>query len=566
MTLRPLPTPAAFAFGTLLLATCATAQTNSATEQTPYGGEVVESIVARVNDQIITSSDYDRALKELEQEDEQRDASMQQEAEDRKNLLRSLIDQQLWLSKGKELGTTCDIQLTKQLDDIRKQYHLASIDDLQKAAEQQGVSFADFKSHICNQIITQDVMRQAVGSTINITPGEAREYYDQHKQDYMQPESVHLSEILISTGASGADDPKQLAAAKDKAENIEAKLHAGGNFAELARTFSDGPTAAGGGDLGTYKRGQLPQELENDTFSLPAGQWTQPILTRQGWIILKVTDHTAAGPAPYSQVQEQVEDALYMSRMEPAIRQYLNTMRDQAAIWIAPGYQDTGATPDELHPTITFSAYTPPAPKKKAKVERTRFRETPRTFRDKSAADRAATAKEDKKAEKRTEEAVEKPGKREKIRYGQKPRETLPPASTDVSTTPPLVENAGALPETAVADQEPVNPLDAAPPQHKMRYSDLARKNKHHKKSKAEQQPEFSATPPTAAEVAARQVQSAPLEGSGNGKKKKHTKGKKERYTEATKKAGQQSQPQPTFTPAAPVQGAPAPASAPKPQ
>ena len=177
MTLTPLRTLAASAIGALLLASAAAAQ-GVASEQTPYGGQMVMSIVARVNDQIITSADYERALKDLQQEDEQRGAPMQQVSEDRKNLLRSLIDQQLWLSKGKELGTKCDIELTKRLDAIRKQYHLASIEDLQKAAQEQGVSFEDFKSNICNQIITQNVMRQEVGSTIQITPGETRQYYE----------------------------------------------------------------------------------------------------------------------------------------------------------------------------------------------------------------------------------------------------------------------------------------------------------------------------------------------------------------------------------------------------
>ncbi len=551
--------------GTALLPGSASAQ--MANDQNPYGGDVVEQVVARVNDQIITSSDYNRALKELEQEDQEHDASMQQASDDRKNLLRSLIDQQLWLSKGKQLGITGDTELIKRLDDIRKQYHLATMEDLEKAAQEQGVSYADFKANIRNQIITQDVMRQEVGSTINITPGEAREYYDTHTQDYMQPESVHLSEILVSTGVNGSDDSKVVAAAKLKAENIEAKLHSGGDFSQLARTFSDGPTAASGGDLGTYKRGELPAELENDTFPLKAGEWTQPILTRQGWIILKVVDHTAAGSAPYSQVQNQVEDALYMSRMEPAIRAYLDKMRDEAFIYISPGYTDTGATEAELHPTIAFSAYVPPTPKKKHKVERTRFRETPRRVKQNNNPETASNKKETKKEqelEKREEAATEKPGKKEKIRYGQKPRETLPTASTDADTEGPAIENAGALPQTA-AEQEPPNPLEAAPPRHKTRYSDLARERKQHKKTKSTQSPEFSATPPTPAEVAARQVQSAALEGNG-ANKKKHTKGKKVRYTEAVKKADEQSQPKPTFTPAAPVQGAPAPNNAPQQQ
>jgi len=571
MTFRFVRNPAAVAFGVILLAATAPAQNTALSTQTPYGGDVVDGIIARVNDQIITSSDYDRAMNELDQEDQQRGDTMQEMSEDRKNLLRSLIDQQLWLSKGKELGITGDIELVKRLDDIRKQYHLSSIEDLEKAAKEQGVSFEDFKAQIRNQIITQDVMRQEVGSTIEITPGEARQYYEEHKQDYTQPESEHLSEILVSTGAPAADgteDQKKVDAARAKAENIEAKLHAGGDFAQLARTFSDGPTAAGGGDLGQYKRGQLPKELEDKTFSLQPGQWTEPILTRQGWIILKVTQHTAAGPAPYKDVENQVEDSLYMSMMEPAIRAYLTKMREQAYIDIKPGYVDTGASPNETEPV--YSAYVPPSPKKKPKVERTRFRETARSFRQKSpqsAPDETARSQEDKKSGKKTDEATEKPGKKEKIRFGQKPRETLPSAATDASTGP-TVENAGALPETAANTQEPVNPLDTAPVEHKMRYSDLARDRKHHKGKKSAKGDTFTATPPSAGEVADRETQSAPLGLAGDTadkKKKKHTAtGEKTRYSEQSKKAAEENQPKPTFTPAPPVEGAPAPANAPQ--
>ena len=271
----------------------------------------------------------------------------------------------------------------KRLDEIRKQANLETIEDLEKAAKDQGVSFEDFKANIRNQLITQEVMRQEVGEHIQMTPGEVQRYYEEHKQDYAQPESERLSEILIS---AGTDDPAKVAAAKAKADDIEARLHSGGDFAQLARSFSEGPTAASGGDLGQYKRGQLPKVLEDKTFSLNSGQYTDPILTRQGYIILKVVQHTPGGPRPYKDAQEDVEQAYYMSLMDPAIRDYLNQMRDQAFIQIKQGYSDAGATPSELHSTISFSAYQPPAPKKKAKVERTRFRESTHTFRDKSGA------------------------------------------------------------------------------------------------------------------------------------------------------------------------------------
>jgi peptidyl-prolyl cis-trans isomerase SurA len=567
---------AALVFGGTLAIGSAAAQQAPAQPANPYGGSTVEDIVARVNDQIITNSDYQHALDELQQEDQSRGDTMQQEADDRRNLLRNLIDQQLWLSKGKELGVNGDTELIKRLDEIRKQYNLASIDDLEKAAKEQGVSFEDFKQNIRNQIITQDVMRQEVGSKIQFTPGEAEQYYDQHKQDYMQPESVRLSEILVSTGSSDNPDPATLAKAKAKADDIEARLNSGGDFAQLARSFSDGQTASEGGDLGQYRRGSLGKVIEDQAFALKDGQWTEPIRTRQGYLILKVLDHTPAGVAPYKQVQEQVEEALYMSRMEPAIRAYLTTMRDQAFIDIKPGYVDTGASPGESKPV--FSAYVPPAPKKRGKVERTRFRENTRGFRQKSpqyepvaaqtpapnnsaaapdngsVAQAKGNAAKTKGKKKNKEVATEKPGKREKIRFGQAPRETLPPAVNSTGT-----ENAGALPETA--QNEPENPLEPTRPEHKMRFTDLAR----HKKQKATQaaQPDrFAPAPPDAAEAADRQTQSAPLGLGGNTaaqKKKKTSTGEKTRYSQQKNKQGNTAPVQ--MTPAAPVAGAPAPAS-----
>jgi peptidyl-prolyl cis-trans isomerase SurA len=579
MTSRLLRTFAAFVLGTMLLAgnTVARAQANE--PASPYGGTVAEGIIARVNDQIITKSDYDRAMTELDQEGRDHHETMQEISLGHKDLLRNLIDQQLWLSKGKELNVTGETELVKRLDEIRKQYNLDTIEDLEKAAREQGVSFEDFKANIRNQIITQEVMRQEVGEHIQMTPGEVERFYEAHKQDYAQPESEKLSEILISTG-TGADDPAKVAAVKAKADDIEARLHSGGDFAQLARSFSEGPTASEGGDLGQYKRGQLGKLLEDKTFDLNSGQYTDPILTRQGYIILKVVQHIPGGPRPFKDVTQDVEEAYYMSRMEPAIRDYLNKMRDDAFILINPGYTDSGATYGELHPSIAFSAYVPPAPKKKAKVERTRFRESTHTFRQKSGAAPAA----DESAEpattpattpaatpastKKGKQGTEKPGKKEKIRYGQAPRETLPTASTNSST-----ENAGALPETASNTEQPANPLEPTAPTKKTRFSARAREPKKQMGSGAPGDA-LTPAPPDAAEVADRQTQSAPLGLSGTTPQTKKKKKANETTAEKTRMSQQkknQDGPKPVQqpTPIPPVQGAPAPApaqDAPQPQ
>jgi len=529
MTQRTLRTPVVFVLGALL-ASFALAQTQASAPASPYGGTPVEEIVARVNDQIITKSDYDRALKEMDAEAAQSGETMQQKAAAHKDLLRNLIDQQLWLSKGKELNITGETELVKRLNEIRKQYNMASLEDLEKAAKEQGVSYEDFKANIRNQIITQLVMRQEVGEHLQMTPGEVERYYEQHKQEYTQPESVRLSEILIS---ADSDDAAKVAAAKAKADDIESRLHAGGDFAQLARSFSDGPTASSGGDLGQFRRNALAKVLEDATFSLKPGQYTDPILTRQGYVILKVVQHTDAGPAPYKDVQEQVEESLYMSRMEPAIRTYLNQMRDEAAITIKQGYTDTGATTAEVNSSISYSAYVAPTPKKKAKVERTRFRETTHAFRQKSKTEAAAPvtapAKTEVKAKKSKakEETAEKPGKKEKIRFGQAPRSTLPTAANASNT-----ENGGAAPEEAATAQEPANPLEPVKSQQKSRYSARARQEKKGKASTSATDTN-AASAPDASEVADQQIQSAPLGLNGD-----TSKDKKKKHKEATATSG----------------------------
>jgi len=563
MTLKNLCIPAVFVFSTVLLSVPAVAQTHPASSQSAYGGEVVEEIVARVNDKVISRSDYERAMRELDQEGRQRGASMQDLSAAHKDLLRDLIDQQLWLSRGKELGMTGETELIKRLNEIRKQYNLETLEDLEKAAHDQGVSFEDFKANIRNQIITQEVMRQELGRKIQFTPGEAQRYFEQHKNDYVQQESVRLSEILVSVGGASApggaqaDEPEKVAAAKAKADDIYSKLKAGGDFAQLAKSFSDGPTAASGGDLGQFKRGALAKVLEDRTFVLKSGEFTEPVRTKQGFVILKVNQHVTGGVPVYKDVQEQVEESLFMSRMAPATREYLTTLREQAYIELKPGYVDSGASVKQTRPI--YSAYVPPAPKKKKKVERTRYRETTKSFRQKSAVAQDETApvapvvpvKEDKKTKKAAAAALaaQKPGKREKIRFGQAPTKTLPSAVSGQT------EDAGAVTSPAASTaSEPENPLESSPRSTvKTRFSSRAKELKAQKKAAGPKVDTMAPATADTSEVTDRQVQSAPYGLNGDtasGKKKKKptaTTGEKVRLQNEKKKPadGQQQSDQP---------------------
>ena len=144
-----------------------------------------------------------------------------------------------------------------------------------------------------------------------------------------------------------------MAEAEAKANQLLDQLKKGAKFDDLAKKSSDGPTAAQGGTLGTFKRGELAKDLEEKTFALKAGENTGVIRTRQGFIILKVTAHRRAGIPPLKDISDRIREAIYSERLEPAARAYLTKLREQAFIDIKSGYTDTGASPNQSNkPTI----------------------------------------------------------------------------------------------------------------------------------------------------------------------------------------------------------------------
>jgi peptidyl-prolyl cis-trans isomerase SurA len=337
-------------------------------------GQVVEEIVARVNNQIVTLSEFQRSKDQLRDEVKQQDAANADKlyGEREKDILRDLIDQQLLLEKGKDLGITGDTELVKSLDQIRKDMKLETMEELEKAATAQGVSYEDFKQTKRNEIITQKVIGQEVGSHLSITAEEEQQFYDAHKNEMEQPESIRLSEILISpkkpaadAATAGGDAPKDqdaakptedaaaLAAAEAKADDLLKQIRAGASFEDLAKKYSEGASAAQGGDLGVFKRGTLAKELEDKTFSMKAGQVTDVSRVKQGFIILKVTDHQVAGIPPLKDVEPRIQNALYYQKLQPALRAYLTKLREEAYLDTKDGYIDTGASPNQTKPIET---------------------------------------------------------------------------------------------------------------------------------------------------------------------------------------------------------------------
>jgi peptidyl-prolyl cis-trans isomerase SurA len=266
---------------------------------------------------------------------------------------------------------------------------LDTMEELEKAATAQGISYEDFKQNMRNRIITQKVIGEEVGSHLSITKEEEKQFYDEHRNEMEQPESIKLSEILVApkkasadkaaaatpaqnstadSSGPGGDNPKNqdaakqadeaaaLAVAEAKANDLLKQIRAGVSFEDLAKKDSDGPSASQGGDLGAFKRGTLAKELEDKTFAMKSGEVTDVIRTKQGYVILKVTSHQMAGVPPLKDVEPRIENALYMQKLQPALRAYLTKLREDAYIDYKEGYVDSGQSPNQTKPIETASA------------------------------------------------------------------------------------------------------------------------------------------------------------------------------------------------------------------
>lgn len=309
--------------------------------------EVIEQIIAKVNGDIITQTDLQRARKLLRQELERAGLSgeaLQRELQEReKDILRDRIDHLLLVQRANELNLNVDQDVSKYLARLMLEY---KISDQEKLAElirkQTGMTFEDFKQELKENILTQRVLGQEVGSRIVIPREEARKYYEEHKDEFIREERVFLQEILVSTkGKEG----EELAKAEKLAKELVERARRGEKFDELAKKYSDAVTAPNGGDLGGWKKGELRKDIEELIWDKDRGYVTDPIRVDNGWLILKVVAHPQAGLAPFEEVENEIMARLFEPRFQPKVREYLTELRQRAYLQIKDGYVDTAAAP-----------------------------------------------------------------------------------------------------------------------------------------------------------------------------------------------------------------------------
>ncbi|HET9402416.1 MAG TPA: peptidylprolyl isomerase [Candidatus Acidoferrales bacterium] len=342
----------------------------TATPATPAGqpdaeikGKVLEEVIARVNDEIITTSDLQRGRQETLRETQQgcQGCTPQQVqeklADAEKNLLRDLIDQSLLVQRGKDLGMSVEADVVKQLDELRIENNLPDLEALQKAVESEGMNWDEFKDHIRDQTLMQQVIHREVQSKIVVEKSDIKKYYDEHQKEFELPETVYIREIFVTTKEkSDAEIP----ALQKKAEDLRQRVITNGDdFGELAKHFSDGSTAKQGGELGSFQPGQLNKEYEQ-VFKLNRNEMTPVIRTKDGFVLIQVEERYESGLQPLDKVEGNIEQRLTMEAMQPKIRDFLNTLRRDSFVEVHAGYTDTSGVAS----TPIVEAAAPPPDKK----------------------------------------------------------------------------------------------------------------------------------------------------------------------------------------------------------
>jgi peptidyl-prolyl cis-trans isomerase SurA len=310
-------------------------------------GTVFEEVVARVNNDIITKSDYEKARDLIRRELQRNVSGPEMEKAlsfQEKNLLKQMIDDQLLVQKAIDLNLNADNDVIKFLDNIRREQKLSDMEALEKVMVQQGIDPTEFKTNIKNNSLKQQVLGREVFYRLQqVSQDEITKYYDAHKEEFDRAEEVRIQEILISTEGK---KPNELPDLEKKAQETLQKAKSGERFDELAKKYSDGPTAKDGGDLGFFPRGKMRKEIEDVAFKLRRGQISDLIKTDYGYVIIKLAEKHDAGIQKIEIVEDEIREKIVSSKAPAAIQEYMKKLRSQAFIKVSPGYEDTGFVPN----------------------------------------------------------------------------------------------------------------------------------------------------------------------------------------------------------------------------
>ena len=297
-----------------------------AADKTPSGGKV-----AVINGVVITQAHFDKELKvHLERVSRQgKQISEEQITALKKDVLEGLIEREVLYQESQKAGIKIDDQkVNDQMAGIRKRF--PNEEEFKKALASMGLTEEEVRTQIQRGLAIRGLIDQKVANKIVVTDEETKAYYDGNPQLFKQPEQVKASHILIKVEPTADDATK--AAARKKIEDIRKKLTDGGDFAELAKEYSEGPSAPKGGDLGYFRRGQMVKAFDDTAFSMKINEVSGLVETRFGYHLIKVYDKKPEQTLAYADVKDKIAQRLKQEKIEKGATAYVENLKQDAKI------------------------------------------------------------------------------------------------------------------------------------------------------------------------------------------------------------------------------------------
>jgi parvulin-like peptidyl-prolyl isomerase len=309
--------------------------------------EVIEQVLVKVNGDIITKTELEgRQVAVLRQRlnGQNVDPNMLKNDEQLKKMLAEVtpqvlvnaVDELLLLQHGKELNLhLSDDQFKAVVGNIRKEQGLLDDKKFADALAQENMTMDELRKSLEKQMIVEQVQRQEVGSKLTITEEEGRQYYAQHPEDFTDPASITLREILIDVPTAAGGAAASAAADQDalkKINDVRARALRAEDFAKLAAEVSASPSKANGGLIGPFSRDDMSPTLQAMVDKMKPGEITQPIRTPRGYQIFKLETVKVAALQPFDSVRDVISEKVASSRTQTEMRKFLVRLRSQAII------------------------------------------------------------------------------------------------------------------------------------------------------------------------------------------------------------------------------------------
>ena len=329
---------------------------------------VIDEVIAQINADVITLSMLKREMAEAAEALKARGMPAEQATDEmakrRTEVIITLINEQLLVQKGKELGMNEDVEaeVNRRMLDVMKRENFKTMGDLEKAMVEGGINPASVRSTMRTEIMKTWVLGREVDQKIylGLTDSEVKTYFEANKDKFRKPESVVLSEIYLSTVGK---DPKEV---RERADKLVAQLRGGADFKALAMVQSereqDGKRVApeSKGKLGTYALSDISKvEVATALKNVKVGGVTNPLDTEGGIIILHVDERPPAGEATFDDAK--VREAITVTRLEKERKTYMDNLRRDAYVEVAPSYRDTLLPLLQTDAAKTASVTTPAA-------------------------------------------------------------------------------------------------------------------------------------------------------------------------------------------------------------